>query len=64
MAHFKAEIAAANKRAADRLAKTPTATAARYDRRIGRMIYFSSGLSIAFGTLGMLKGLNVPSRNR
>ncbi len=33
----------------NRLAKTPTATAARYDRRIGRLVIdLSSGLSIAF----------------
>jgi hypothetical protein len=45
----KKEIEAANKRAAARLAKTPIATAAHYDRRLGRLfIDLSSGLSIAF----------------
>jgi hypothetical protein len=45
----KDEIEAANKRAAARLAKTPTALAARYDRRIGRLVIdLSTGLSIAF----------------
>ena len=36
MAYSKEAIAAANKRASARLARTPTATAARYDRRSGR----------------------------
>lgn len=45
----KGAIEAANERAVHRLAKTPTATAARYDRRIGRLVIdLSSGLSIAF----------------
>jgi hypothetical protein len=45
----KDEIDAANERAASRLAKTPTAIAARYDRRIGRLVIdLSSGLSISF----------------
>lgn len=36
-------------RAAERLKSTPIATAARYDRRIGRVVIdLSSGLSIAF----------------
>jgi hypothetical protein len=49
MADLKAEIAAANERATVRLATTPTATAARYDRRIGRLVIdLSSGLSVAF----------------
>lgn len=49
MAHPKDEIDAANERATVRLAKTPTAVAARYDRRIGRVVIdLSSGLSIAF----------------
>lgn len=43
------EIDAANKRAAARLSRTPTATAARYDRRIGRLVIdLSTGVSIAF----------------
>ena len=43
------EIVAANKRAAARRSKTPTAPAARYDRRIGRLVIdLSTGLSIAF----------------
>jgi hypothetical protein len=43
------EIEAANERAAARLSRTPMATAARYDRRIGRLVIdLSSGLSIAF----------------
>jgi len=46
---LKDEIEAANERAAARLAKTPTAVAARYDRRIGRLVIdLSTGLSIAF----------------
>jgi uncharacterized protein DUF2442 len=49
MAYPEATIAAANKRASARLARTPTATAARYDRRSGRVVIeLSSGLSIAF----------------
>jgi len=49
MAYPKETIAAANKRASARLARTPTATAARYDRRSGRVVIdLSSGLSIAF----------------
>lgn len=40
---------AANTRAATRFATTPTATAARYDRRIGRVVIeLSTGLSLAF----------------
>jgi Protein of unknown function (DUF2442) len=49
MVYPKKEIEAANERAAARLSRTPTATAARYDRRIGRLVIdLSSGLSIAF----------------
>jgi Protein of unknown function (DUF2442) len=49
MVYPKEEIEAANERAAARLSKTPTATAARYDRRTGRLVIdLSSGLSIAF----------------
>jgi hypothetical protein len=49
MVYPKEEIESANERAAARLAKTPTATAARYDSRIGRLVIdLSSGLSIAF----------------
>ena len=49
MVYRKEEIEAANERAAARLSRTPTATAARYDRRIGRLVIdLSSGLSIAF----------------
>ncbi len=45
----KGEIDAANERAVSRLAKTPTAIATRYDRRIGRLASdLSSGLSISF----------------
>ena len=44
MVYPKEEIESANERAAARLAKTPTATAARYDSRIGRLgIDLSSG---------------------
>jgi predicted transcriptional regulator len=40
---------AANARAAQRLATNPTAVAARYDRRVGRVVIaLSSGLEIAF----------------
>lgn len=43
------EIDSANQRAAARLAKTPVATAARYDRRIGRLVIdLSTSVSIAF----------------
>jgi Protein of unknown function (DUF2442) len=43
------EFEAANRRAVDRLRKTPIATAVRYDRRIGRIVIdLSSGLEIAF----------------
>jgi hypothetical protein len=49
MAYRKEDIKAANERAATRLARTPTATAAHYDRRIGRVVIdLSTGLSIAF----------------
>ena len=49
MAYPKEAIAAANKRASARLARTPTATAARYDRRSGRVVIdLSNGLSLAF----------------
>ena len=49
MAYPKEEIEAANKRATARLAGTPTATAARYDRRSGRVVIdLSNDLSIAF----------------
>ncbi len=49
MVEPKDEIEAANERAASRLANTPTATAARFDRRIGRLVIdLSSGLSISF----------------
>jgi hypothetical protein len=43
------EYEAANKRAAESRRKTPTATAVRYDRRIGRIVIdLSSGIEIAF----------------
>jgi hypothetical protein len=49
MAIPKDELKAANERAAARLAKLPTASAVRYDRRIGRIVIeLSSGLEIAF----------------
>ena len=49
MVYPKGEVEAANKRAAAHLSKTPIATAARYDRRIGRVVIeLSTGLSIAF----------------
>ena len=49
MVYPKEAIAAANKRASARLARTPTATAARYDRRRGRVVIdLSNDLSIAF----------------
>jgi hypothetical protein len=49
MVNHKDPIEAANARAAARLAKTPIATAARYDRRIGRLVIdLSTGLSISF----------------
>jgi hypothetical protein len=49
MAVHKDEFEAANARARARLAKTPKAVSARYDRRIGRVVVeLSSGLGIAF----------------
>jgi hypothetical protein len=49
MAIDKEAFAAATTRATARLAKTPTALSARYDRRIGRVVIaLSSGLEIAF----------------
>jgi hypothetical protein len=46
------EYEAANKRAAERQRKSPTATAVRYDRRIGRIVIdLSSGIEIAFRPL-------------
>jgi Protein of unknown function (DUF2442) len=49
MAYGKEEVEAANERAAARLSKTPTATAAHYDRHARRVfIDLSSGLSISF----------------
>jgi hypothetical protein len=43
------EYEAANQRASALRAKTPTALAARYDRRMGRIVIdLSSGLSVAF----------------
>ena len=49
MANHDEEFEAAGERAAARLAKTPTAIAARYDRSIGRLVIdLSSGLSVAF----------------
>ena len=43
------EFTAANERAAARLTKMPVAVAARYDRRIGRVVVqLSTGLEIAF----------------
>lgn len=49
MAIRNEDFEAANKRAADKRHKTPTATAARYDRRIGRIVIdLSSGIEVAF----------------
>lgn len=49
MENFDKEVEAANKRAATRLSKTPTARSAHYDPRIDRLIIdLSSGLSISF----------------
>lgn len=49
MAIPKEDFKAANERGTARLAKTPTAVAARYDRRVGRIVIeLSSGLEIAF----------------
>ncbi|HEX3642590.1 MAG TPA: DUF2442 domain-containing protein [Ktedonobacteraceae bacterium] len=49
MVYHKEEIEAANERAAARLSKTPTATAAHYDQHLGRVVIdLSSGLSIMF----------------
>ena len=49
MANEQSSVKAANARAAARLATSPTAVAARYDRRVGRIVVaLSSGLEIAF----------------
>ncbi|MGO8855482.1 MAG: DUF2442 domain-containing protein [Steroidobacteraceae bacterium] len=49
MADHKEEFEAANERARHRRSRTPTVTAARYDKRIGRLVIdLSSGLSITF----------------
>jgi hypothetical protein len=49
MALTKEQIAAANARAAERSKKGPIATAAKYDRRIGRIVIdLSSGLAVSF----------------
>lgn len=49
MAIYNDEVKTANEQASARLAKTPTAIDARYDRRIGRLVVdLSSGLSVAF----------------
>ncbi len=49
MKDFDKEVEAANKRAAARLSKTPTAIAARYDPCIDRLVIdLSSGVSISF----------------
>ena len=43
------QFEAANERAAKRLSATPVATAARYDRRVGRIVVeLSSGLGVMF----------------
>lgn len=49
MAIRKEEFEAANARSAARLAKTPKAVSARYDRRTGRIVIeLSTGLTVAF----------------
>ena len=49
MATHDEDFEMASQRASARLAKTPTAIAARYDRRIARLVIdLSSGLSVAF----------------
>jgi len=49
MANEQGGVKGANARAAARLATSPTAVAARYDRRVGRIVVaLSSGLEIAF----------------
>ena len=49
MDYPKEELKAANKRAAAHLSKTPTAVAAHYDRRPGRLVVdLNTGLQIAF----------------
>jgi hypothetical protein len=49
MDYPKEELEAANKRAAARLAKTPIAVGARYDKRLGRLVIdLNTGLQIAF----------------
>lgn len=49
MANHKEEFEAANERARHRLSRTPTITAARYDKRLGRLVIdLSSGLSLMF----------------
>ena len=49
MAAHDDDVRAATERGAARLAGTPTAVSARYDRRISRLVIdLSSGLSVAF----------------
>lgn len=49
MALTKAQTSQASARAAERLKKGPIATAARYDKRIGRIVIeLSSGLAVSF----------------
>lgn len=49
MSLSKDQVAAADARGKERLARTPTALSARYDRRIGRVtVELSTGLVIAF----------------
>lgn len=49
MALTKEQIAAASARGAERYKKGPIATAARYDKRIGRIVIeLSSGLAVSF----------------
>lgn len=49
MDQFEAQYKAANGRAAERISGVPVAIAARFDRRLGRIIVeLSSGLSVMF----------------
>lgn len=49
MAVRKEDFEAANARGAARLAKTPKAVSARYDRRVGRVVIeLSTGLAVSF----------------
>jgi hypothetical protein len=63
MVYPKKEIEAANERGAARLSRTPTATAARYDRRIGRWLLTSAAACQLHSGRRMLRAWNRLNRN-